>query len=523
MSPTAPPAPVANANGIGKKAPPPHPAPSAKRPFSLTKGPYFAEPPKDTDNVEGNIGYQEAIQRLVANPIDVDGIYGADEREILPLPFDCPKAWEYIVDMAQGTFAVVQSTIVMFLSILVDNAYRSSQMGPSYNSGAQLIIAVVIIYPLFTLLILVTLTAEYTIRKFMYYRLLSLRILVDWENIVVWKGFFFWYYIATWCLLNAWSIWGVVEFWTFQGIYYGPASIPFATFVVVNLQVVQILLVYIRLVNSESRLVSLNQVFEKEPIEADMLLKYTYVVEEVDLMNECRRYGTLNRSAFFRRLGNLFTCGLAFRHSSKADEEVKFDIERLKGSASNGNVVRQREKEALEALSLLLQPAPENVPDAASPDAIKIAVQEEEVNPDGEPPKEVEINPNTTTTTKKKKNIFVRFFVAILDALLDTMYRRLYAVFHSFLVSIMIHSKSWPYRPDVPYFRIIVAFEFFGYLLIAGIIAFGLLRAASSDLCNNGEKTCRACNNFINETAGKASCSPGFTISPINFTARLGF
>lgn len=90
--------------------------------------------------VAGNRGYQDAILDLVANPIDVDGIYGADEREILPLPFDCPKAWEYLVDIAQGTFLVVQSTIVMFLSILVDNAYRNSQLGTSYSSGAQLII-----------------------------------------------------------------------------------------------------------------------------------------------------------------------------------------------------------------------------------------------------------------------------------------------------------------------------------------------------------------------------------------------
>lgn len=42
--------------------------------------------------------------------------------------------------------------------------------------------ALIIVYPVVTLLWLVTLTVEYALRKAMYYRLLSMRILVDWEN-----------------------------------------------------------------------------------------------------------------------------------------------------------------------------------------------------------------------------------------------------------------------------------------------------------------------------------------------------
>ena len=37
----------------------------------------------------------------------------------------------------------------------------------------------------------------------------------------------------------------------------------------------QILLAYMRLLSSESRLVSLNQVFETDPVEAQALLQYT--------------------------------------------------------------------------------------------------------------------------------------------------------------------------------------------------------------------------------------------------------
>ena len=83
----------------------------------------------------------------------------------MPLPFDPPKAWEYFVDIGQGTFMVVQSTIVMFLAILLDNEYRTVVLGSSYKDIGSLIKAIVTIYPFITLLILVTLTVEYAIRK----------------------------------------------------------------------------------------------------------------------------------------------------------------------------------------------------------------------------------------------------------------------------------------------------------------------------------------------------------------------
>jgi hypothetical protein len=39
---------------------------------------------------------------------------------------------------------------------------------------------------------------------------------------------------------------------------------------------------------SEQRLVSLNQIFERAPIEAQTLLTYTYVIEEAVLRKECQ-------------------------------------------------------------------------------------------------------------------------------------------------------------------------------------------------------------------------------------------
>ncbi|GFH12655.1 uncharacterized protein HaLaN_08382, partial [Haematococcus lacustris] len=56
------------------------------------------------------------------------------------------------------------------------------------------------------------LTCEYLFRKMMYYRLLSMRVLVDWDTKKVWQGLFFYYFVATWILLNIWCVHGIVNF-----------------------------------------------------------------------------------------------------------------------------------------------------------------------------------------------------------------------------------------------------------------------------------------------------------------------
>lgn len=45
-----------------------------------------------------------------------------------------------------------------------------------------LIQTLVYMYPIVTLMAMVVLNLEITIKKFMYYRLLSMRVLIDWEN-----------------------------------------------------------------------------------------------------------------------------------------------------------------------------------------------------------------------------------------------------------------------------------------------------------------------------------------------------
>lgn len=84
--------------------------------------------------------------------------------------------------------AGLQATVVMFLGILVENAdrvWKDNSPNDYKHSWLPLIKALVFMYPLVTLIVMVCLVLEITIKKFMYYRLLSLRILIDWENYMV--------------------------------------------------------------------------------------------------------------------------------------------------------------------------------------------------------------------------------------------------------------------------------------------------------------------------------------------------
>jgi hypothetical protein len=56
----------------------------------------------------------------------------------------------------------------------------------------------------------------------------------------IWNGTFFYYFLATWIMLNVWAIYGLVAYWnqTVEGA--DPQS--YATFIVVNLQTMQLLI-----------------------------------------------------------------------------------------------------------------------------------------------------------------------------------------------------------------------------------------------------------------------------------------
>ncbi|GLC39173.1 hypothetical protein PLESTM_000859500 [Pleodorina starrii] len=281
------------------------------------------EPPTD---------YMGRLKDIVMNPVDVDDIYGLTRDELVPLPFDVPKWHAYLVDILSGVY-------------LVENQERAWKSGRTYTrSWLPLIKALIIIYPLITLIILVSFTVDYAIRKFMYFRLLSMRILVDWKNNEPWRTVFFYYFVGTWAIMNAWAIYGVAKYYNKDGNK-GVDPVSFGTFVVVNLQTIQLLLYYFKLLSTESRLVSLNQIFERAPVEAQRLLEFTYVIEEEDLIDETYMFALNMQRVFFRRLLNIMTCCLAAKDWHEAEKNVRFDIERLKRRAPNYREVERNVRE----------------------------------------------------------------------------------------------------------------------------------------------------------------------------------
>ncbi|EFJ42128.1 hypothetical protein VOLCADRAFT_97797, partial [Volvox carteri f. nagariensis] len=172
--------------------------------------------------------YLGKLRHIVMNPVDVDDVYGLQGDELVPLPFDVPKWHAYLVDILSGVYLVAQATVVMFIAIYVsqggcvcmwvENQERAWKSGGSYTrSWLPLVKALIIIYPLITLIILVSFTVDYTIRKFMYFRLLSMRILVDWKNYEPWRTVFFYYFVTTWAIMNAWAIYGVAKYYNKDG------------------------------------------------------------------------------------------------------------------------------------------------------------------------------------------------------------------------------------------------------------------------------------------------------------------
>ncbi|KAJ9507850.1 hypothetical protein QJQ45_021221 [Haematococcus lacustris] len=337
-------------------------------------------------STESSEHFLTALKHNVVTRPDTDGVYGLAPDELAPLPFDCPAAWEYIVDwLAAGASA--SSTVACehqpMLDLLltsehvfhantyrptlvrgwgrnlvgagiakaqVDNDQRGIVLGDSYtgrwaglwDSDREV-----------TQLVMTMLTCEYLFRKMMYYRLLSMRVLVDWDTKKVWQGLFFYYFVATWILLNIWCVHGIVNFRD-QGIDSPADTVQFSTFVVVNLQTMQLVLFYYRTLSMESRLVSLNQMFERDPVDAQMLLTFTYVIEEkvcatwyLQMKSDCvgwlacpvfsNRYS----KAFNQHLFHQLTFGLTFKSWEQASQNARFSLSRIRGQAENAVEVEE--------------------------------------------------------------------------------------------------------------------------------------------------------------------------------------
>ncbi|PNW76759.1 hypothetical protein CHLRE_11g474950v5 [Chlamydomonas reinhardtii] len=401
----------------------------------------------------------------------------------------------------------------------VENQERAWKSGNAYTSTwLPLIKTCIILYPLVTLIVLVGMAVEYSIRKLMYFRLLSMRILVDWANVAFYTTAFFWYFMVTWVLMNVWAIYGVAAYYNKFGNN-GVDPVSFGTFVVVNLQTIQLLVQYIKLMSTESRLVGLNQLFERAPVEAQRLLEFTYVVEEKQLKDECLLFALSCQRAFGKRMLNLFTCGLAAKDWHEQSNRIAFNIERLQSQAANWAEVerniRQLREDAMEERASAGGPRPSggnattsskfmrlsekhgaksaNGKDGShrsGAEQIELKVQggngEEagpasvapDLGPDGRPP-----------PIQLPKPLISCFGWSPLRS----SYWHYYGSMHSFFVSVLPHFPSWPFRPDAVFFRMLTLIQLCSVFAVGIIVVLGWLLSTRETNCTKSAKSCNTC------------------------------
>ncbi|KAG2432349.1 hypothetical protein HYH02_012923 [Chlamydomonas schloesseri] len=478
-----------------------------------------------------NEDYLGRLKRIVTTKVDTDGEYGLTYEELVPLPFDVPKWHAYVLDIALTVYLVAQATVVMFIAVWhrtisrtwagmghhnafhclqVENQERAWKSGNVYTkSWLPLIKTCIILYPLVTLLVLVGMAVEYSIRKLMYFRLLSMRILVDWANIAFYNTAFFWYFMITWALMNVWAIYGVAAYYNKFGNN-GVDPVSFGTFVVVNLQTVQLLVQYIKLMSTESRLVGLNQLFERAPVEAQRLLEFTYVVEEKQLKDECLLFALSCQSALGKRLLNLFTCGMAAKDWHEKSTHIAFNIERLQQQAANWAEVerniRQLREEAMEEERISAGgPRPSGASAAANsksqrfsekhgkgtdPQEIELRVQGGNGEDAGPAALAPDLGPDGRPTPIQLPKPMISFFGW---SPVRSGYWHYYGSLHSFFVTILPHFPSWPFRPDAAYFRLLTIIQLCSVFAVGVIVVLGWLLSTRETNCTKSAKSCNTC------------------------------
>ncbi|GFR52269.1 hypothetical protein Agub_g14804, partial [Astrephomene gubernaculifera] len=72
-------------------------------------------------------------------------------------------------------------------------------------------------------------------------------------------------------------------------------------------------------------------------------------------------------------------------------------------------------------------------------------------------------------------------------------YARMYASLYSFTISTMRHFDSWPFRPDIKYFRMLSFIQFLGIFAVGAIVVMGWLYSARNSSCAKSAKTCNTC------------------------------
>ncbi|KAG2437137.1 hypothetical protein HYH02_011393 [Chlamydomonas schloesseri] len=193
------------------------------------------------------------------------------EDELIALPFKPPNVWRYMYDVAAGTWELVLYVLVMLLAVMLETNARYFRSGSEYDKWWVVLYKfTVICYPAGLMVAQFTLLCEYTFRKYVYYRLLSFGIMVQYERRKIWQSWYFVFFSCLWVILNVWAWWGLIQWWGRNGKK-GPEVLSFAVLAVVNVVTFHLLIHYQRLMDAEMHVL--------EPLQAYLMPDMVLVSE----------------------------------------------------------------------------------------------------------------------------------------------------------------------------------------------------------------------------------------------------
>eukprot|EP00775_Hariotina_reticulata_P001342 gene1342-1685_t len=201
------------------------------------------------------------------------------KADLSPIPFKPPAYYSFLTAMLAGAFKVFQYVITIMVALMVTqhSVERYWSVKPGIASWQSIMYAIFIIYPMLTLMLIVITNNEMAVRKFMYYRLMSLQVIVDFENTPFWRMWFFLYFVVSFALINLYSLWAV---WLTKDDKTTSVAPQWS---IMAMQSVLLLMFWLGIVGMEEQLVPLNKVIENSPESAKELIQTCDVITEPQL------------------------------------------------------------------------------------------------------------------------------------------------------------------------------------------------------------------------------------------------
>ena len=212
-----------------------------------------------------------------------------DDHRHAALPFEPPGILEYIKDILLGTWELAMYLLLIVAAILIlSNQQNFRQALDSTAWWVSVYKTVVICYPGGIMMLQLMMVCEHCVRKFIFFRLLSFRILVVYDTHAIWRSWFVWFFSICFALLEIWSLYSVYQFWG-RAETSGPEALSLVVWGVVTIVSIQLLVFINTSAAREKKLLT--------PMQS-RVLPPLYVIREIELKREV-----------WRGLASFFTCG----------------------------------------------------------------------------------------------------------------------------------------------------------------------------------------------------------------------